>query len=117
MANIIAVVAVLEIHAEINAVTAPKANKIRDGREPMIFSDSTPNAKRLSKSCRKIARAKMKEPINKNISGSANGAKTVRASATLRRTHKAAPSKAVTGIGKLSQIHKIMTTEITAAKL
>jgi hypothetical protein len=42
MANIMAVVAVLEIHAEINAVTAPKANKIRLGRAPIHFNESTP---------------------------------------------------------------------------
>ena len=42
MANIIAVVAVLEIHAEIKAVTAPKANKIRLGRAQINFKDKTP---------------------------------------------------------------------------
>src|SRR5436305_1354408 len=34
MANIIAVVAVLEIQAEMKAVTAPKANRMRPGRAP-----------------------------------------------------------------------------------
>ncbi len=39
--NIIAVVAVLEIHAEIIAVAAPKARRIRVGRAPTHGSDST----------------------------------------------------------------------------
>src|SRR5215203_6030966 len=82
IANIIAVVAVLEIHAEIKAVTAPKANKILEGRAPIHFKDKTPKANRLSKSCRKIALARINEPIKRNINGSANGAKTSRAGAT-----------------------------------
>ena len=42
IANIIAVVAVLEIQADVKAVTPPKANKIRDGRAPISFKDKTP---------------------------------------------------------------------------
>ena len=42
MANIIAVVAVFEIQPEINAVTAPNANKILLGRAPINFNESTP---------------------------------------------------------------------------
>ncbi len=40
--NIIAVVAVLEIHAEMSAVARPKASRIRLGRAPTHGSDSTP---------------------------------------------------------------------------
>src|SRR5688500_948048 len=39
--NIMAVVAVLEIQAEISAVTAPNAKRIRLGRAPTHGSDST----------------------------------------------------------------------------
>ena len=39
--NIIAVVAVLEIHAEMSAVAAPKASRIRLGRAPTQGSEST----------------------------------------------------------------------------
>src|SRR5262245_49082480 len=42
IASIIAVVAVFEIHAEMNAVTAPNANRIRPGRAPTQASDLTP---------------------------------------------------------------------------
>ena len=59
----------------------------------------------------------MNEPIKRNIKGSANGAKTSFAGATFKITHKDAPSSAVTGIGKLSQIHKTMIAEIIAARL
>ena len=93
MANIIAVVAVLEIHAEMKAVTAPKAKRMREGRAPTHLSESTPKARRRSSPCRKIARAMMNEPMKRNISGSANGAKTSFAGATRRTTHAAAPSE------------------------
>jgi hypothetical protein len=39
--NIMAVVAVLEIHQEMNAVTAPKASRIRLGRALTQGSDRT----------------------------------------------------------------------------
>ena len=117
IANIIAVVAVLEIQAERNAVTPPKANKIREGLAPIHCSDKTPKANRLSRSCKKIARAKMNDPMKRNISGSAKGAKTVFAGATLSRIQREAPINAVIGIGKLSQIHKTMIAAITAARL
>ena len=41
MPNIIAVVAVLEIQAEMSAVAAPKATRMRAGRAPTQGSDST----------------------------------------------------------------------------
>jgi hypothetical protein len=41
MPNIIAVVAVLEIHAEMRAVAAPKATRMRPGRAPTQGSERT----------------------------------------------------------------------------
>ncbi len=97
MANIIAVAAVLEIHAEMKAVTAPNAKRMRAGRAPTHLIDSTPKASRRSSRWRKIARAMMNEPMKRNISGSANGANTSLAGATRSTTHAAAPSSAVDG--------------------
>jgi hypothetical protein len=117
MANIIAVVAVFEIHAEMKAVTAPKAKRMRAGRAPTHLIDSTPKASRRSSRWRKMARAIMNDPMKRNISGSANGAKTSFAGATLKTTHPAAPSSAVTGSGSDSVIHSTTTAAITAASL
>jgi hypothetical protein len=115
MANIMAVVAVLEIHAEMKAVTAPKATSIRPGRAPTHLIESTPKARRRSRRCRKIARAMMNDPMKRNINGSANGANTSRAGATRIATHAAAPASAVTGSGSASVIHRMTTAAITAA--
>ena len=41
IAYIMAVVAVFEIHAEMEAVTAPKAKRMRVGLDPTTRSDST----------------------------------------------------------------------------
>jgi hypothetical protein len=115
IANIIAVVAVLEIHAEMNAVTAPKAKRMRVGEEPTQRIERTPNARRRSRPWMKIARAMMNEPMNRNINWSANGAKTSFAGATRRSTHRAAPSSAVIGIGSASVIQRRMTVAVIAA--
>jgi hypothetical protein len=63
----------------------------------------------------KIARAMMNPPMNRKISGSANGTNTTRAGATPSITHAAAPKSAVTGIGSASVIHSTTTALITAA--
>ena len=70
---IIAVVAVFEIHAEMSAVTAPKARRIRLGLAAMRGCESTAYAKRLSSRWRNTARAMMNAPMKRKISGSANG--------------------------------------------
>src|SRR5712691_2694710 len=67
MANIIAVVAVLLIQAETNAVVAPNANRTRDGLPPTQRRVNTRKASRRSSPCNSIARASMNEPMNKNI--------------------------------------------------
>ena len=112
---IIAVVAVLEIQADMNAVTAPKANRMRLGRWPIQRTDSTPNASRRSSPCRKMARARMNDPMNRNIKGSANGAKTSLAGATRNRTQAQAAISAVTGNARASVTHSTTTAPITAA--
>src|SRR5215207_9478068 len=117
MANIIAVVAVFEIHAEMKAVTAPKAKRMREGRAPTHLIESTPKASRRSSRWRKMARAIMNDPMKRNIKGSAKGANTSFAGATLRTTHAAAPTSAVTGSGSASVIHSSTTAAITAASL
>src|SRR5829696_7099185 len=117
MANIIAVVAVLEIHAEMKAVTAPKAKRMRAGRAPTHLIDKTPKASRRSSRWRKIARAIMNDPMKRNIKGSAKGANTSFAGATFSTTQAAAPTSAVTGSGSASVIHRSTTAAITAASL
>ncbi len=67
MANIMAVVAVLEIQAERKAVTAPKPNKMRLGRAPIHGNARMLYAKRLLSPCTNTARAKMNEPMNRNM--------------------------------------------------
>ena len=57
----------------------------------------------------------MNAPMNRNISGSANGANTSLAGATRNTTHAAAASSAVTGIGSASVTHSTITAAITAA--
>ena len=115
MANIIAVVAVLDIHPDSEAVMAPKANRMRLGRWPIQGRANTANANLRSSRCRKMARARMNEPMNKNISGSAKGAKTSLAGATCNTTQAAAPSSAVTGSASASVIHKTTTAAMIAA--
>jgi hypothetical protein len=68
MANIMAVIAVFDTHAEAAAVTAPNANSTRPGRAPTHSSESTVKATRRSSPFKKIPRAKMNEPMNKNMS-------------------------------------------------
>ena len=63
-----------------------------------------------------IARARMNDPIKRNISGSANGANTSRAGATLNTTHATAPISAVTGIGSASVTQRITTAAMIAAR-
>ncbi len=116
MPNIMAVVAVLEIHAEIRAVATPKARRIRVGRAPTQGSESTAYATRRSRPWRKIPRARMNAPMKRNISGSANGAKTTFAGATPSTTHAAAPSRAVTGSGSASVTHSTTTAASTAPR-
>src|SRR5215203_6909445 len=117
MANIIAVVAVFEIQAEMKAVTAPKAKRRRLGRAPTHLIESTPKARRRSSRWRKMARAIMNEPMKRNIRGSAKGANTSLAGATFSTTQAAAPTRAVTGSGSASVIHSSTTAAITAASL
>ena len=59
----------------------------------------------------------MNDPMKRNISGSANGAKTSLAGATLKTMHSDAPMSAEIGIGRLSHIHSVMTTAMIAARL
>ena len=63
-----------------------------------------------------MARARMNAPMKRNISGSANGAKTVLAGATPSSTHAEAPARAVTGSGNVSVTHNTMTAAMTAAR-
>jgi hypothetical protein len=58
----------------------------------------------------------MNAPMKRNISGSANGAKTSRAGATSSTTHAEAPSSAVTGRGSASVTHNTTTAAMTAAR-
>src|SRR3954447_532111 len=57
----------------------------------------------------------MKAPIKRNISGSANGAKTSFAGATRSTTQAAAPNKAVTAKGSASVTQSTTTEASTAA--
>jgi hypothetical protein len=116
MANIMAVVAVLEIQADMQAVTAPKANRMRVGLLPTQPSDSAAKASRRSSPCRKMARARMNEPMKRNMIGSANGANTSLAVATRKTTHSDAPTSAVTGMASASVIHNVTTAANTAAR-
>ncbi len=63
-----------------------------------------------------MPRARMKAPMKRNISGSANGANTSLAGATWRITQAAAPSSAVTGSGSASVTQSTTTAPSTAAR-
>ena len=116
MPNIIAVVAVLEIHPEIAAVAAPRANRIRPGRAPTQGSASTAYATRRSRWWRKMPRERMNAPMKRKISGSAKGANTSFAGATPSTTHAAAPSSAVADSGSASLTQSTTTAPSTAAR-
>src|SRR5262245_57242785 len=63
-----------------------------------------------------MPRARMNAPMNRNISGSANGANTSLAGATSSTTQADAPSSAVTGSGSASVTHSTTTVAMTAAR-
>ena len=58
--------------------------------------------------------ARMKLPMNRKMTGSANGANATCAVATPRMTHSVGPSSAVTASGSASVIHKTIISASTA---
>ena len=73
------------------------------------------NAKRRSRPWKKIACASMKVPMNRKMSGSANGANASLAGATPSTTAAATPRNAVIAIGIASVTHRTTTAASTAA--
>jgi hypothetical protein len=63
-----------------------------------------------------MASARTKLPRKRNTTGSPKGANISIAVPTPRSTERAAPSKAVTGIGTASVIHQVKTSANTATR-
>jgi hypothetical protein len=117
MANIIAVVAVLEIHAGNKRRDRAESNKIREGRAPIHFQRQHAVSETLVQIVQKNRPRENKRADKQKHQRIGERRENRLCGATFSRTHSAAPIKAVTGIGKLSQIHKMITTEMTAARL
>src|SRR3972149_2987868 len=114
---IMAVAAVLLIHMEISATTPPLAINSIVGLLPTPLMEKMYMANLRSSLCRVMALAMIKLPMKRKTIGSANGASTVLAGATFMKTHSAAPTSAVTGIGMASDIHQVMTRPRIAASM
>jgi len=108
-------VTVLEMNALMAIDTTATAARIRTGRSPTQGTASTANASRRSSRWSRIASANRNDPMNRKISGSANGRNTSLTGATPHTTQAVAPSSAVTASGRASVNQSTMTAATITA--
>ena len=113
--SIMATVAVLLIHMESPNVATARAASTRPGRGPTPGSVRSARAKRRSRPWKKMARARMNDPMKRNMIGSAKGANAWAAGATPNTTASDTPSRAVMVMGTASLIHSTTTAPRIAA--
>ena len=107
MGSIMAVVAALETHMEMNAVIPAKAAYSRAGLDPTQGMARRLKAKRRLRPCLSIASPIMKLPMNRKMIGSAKGLKTSRADPNPASTHRDGASRAVAASGMASVIQSV----------